>query len=124
MSRRLTSSAQSYEYDHNQEHWEILLKRIRTMTRNELMLNIIAGTNYEDEEDIVIRHALACAVRERYLDDFVRRSTSRRWRAPGGLGRRHSSGSCRRHPESAVHIHRRLSSSRQSGCHRAQEIAP
>jgi hypothetical protein len=53
---------------------EILLKKGQDkMTRDECLLNIIAGTNYDDDEDIALRQALSCALRERCIDDFARR---------------------------------------------------
>jgi hypothetical protein len=75
------------------------------MTRNECLLNIIAGTNHNDAEDIVIRRALFCAVRERYFDDLVPCSIGRRSRLHGGLGGRCSPASYRKRRE-VVSFHR------------------
>jgi hypothetical protein len=101
---------------------ETLLKWIRTMTREELLLNIIAGTNYDDDEDIALRQALFCALRERCLDASIRRGIGRRLRRHDGIGRRCSPESYRRHRAAAVGFHNRRTKQNHFGCHRAKEI--
>ena len=95
------------------------------MTHNEFVYNIIAGTNYNDADDIALRHALSCAMREQCLDDYLRRGMGQQCRPLGGPGRRRSPGSGRTHHRRlAVGAHSRISNLSHFGCHRAKEVGP
>jgi hypothetical protein len=47
------------------------------MTRNECLINILAGADNDDEEDVAIRQALFSTLREQQFERFLAEAVAR-----------------------------------------------